>query len=66
MLAGFLESLSVDVAEFGEQVCLDLSAGFLKKLVCLNRFFWLTSELAAFLWKPQNSAENTAEHYKFG
>jgi len=39
MLAGFLESLSVDVAEFGEQVCLDLSAGFLKKLVCLNRFF---------------------------
>jgi len=30
MLAGFLESLSVDVAEFGEQVCLDLSAGFLK------------------------------------
>jgi len=35
MLAGFLESLSVDVAEFGEQVCLDLSAAFFKKKIGL-------------------------------
>ena len=45
---------------------IDPSAGFLKKIWLAEPFFRLISGLAEFLRKLQNSAENTAEHQKFG
>jgi len=44
---------------------LDPSAGFFLKFSWLNKFFGWYLDYPNFLRKLHNSAENTAEHYKF-